>query len=37
MTTITSIKAREILDYRGNPKVEVDVVLVDGSVGRAAA
>ena len=34
--TITSIRAREILDSRGNPTVEVDVVLDDGSFGRAA-
>ena len=32
---IRSIKAREILDSRGNPTVEVDVVLRDGSLGRA--
>jgi enolase 1/2/3 len=36
MTTIDFIDAREILDSRGNPTVEVDVVLDDGSVGRAA-
>jgi len=36
MTTIDFIDAREILDSRGNPTIEVDVVLVDGSVGRAA-
>jgi enolase len=36
MTTIRSIHAREILDSRGNPTVEVDVVLVDKSKGRAA-
>jgi enolase len=36
MTTITSIHAREILDSRGNPTVEVDVRLSDGSFGRAA-
>jgi enolase 1/2/3 len=35
-TTIEVIDAREILDSRGNPTVEVDVVLADGSVGRAA-
>jgi enolase len=35
-TAIQSIRAREILDSRGNPTVEVDVVLVDGSTGRAA-
>ena len=36
MSTIVDIQAREILDSRGNPTVEVDVVLEDGSVGRAA-
>lgn len=36
MTTITAIQAREIIDSRGNPTVEVDVHLQDGSVGRAA-
>jgi len=35
-TTIEIVDAREILDSRGNPTVEVDVVLGDGSVGRAA-
>jgi enolase len=35
-TAIDVVDAREILDSRGNPTVEVDVVLVDGSVGRAA-
>jgi enolase len=35
-TTIKSIHARQILDSRGNPTVEVDVVLEDGSMGRAA-
>ncbi|MFL5680691.1 MAG: phosphopyruvate hydratase [Chloroflexota bacterium] len=35
-TAIDVIDAREILDSRGNPTVEVDVVLADGSVGRAA-
>ncbi len=35
-TTIASIFAREILDSRGNPTVEVDAVLSDGSRGRAA-
>ena len=34
--TIQSIHAREILDSRGNPTVEVEVILTDGSVGRAA-
>ena len=36
MTTIDNIKAREILDSRGNPTVEVDVVLKDGSIGTSA-
>ena len=36
MTTIKEIKAREILDSRGNPTVEVDVVLSDGAFARAA-
>ncbi len=36
MTTITDVFAREIMDSRGNPTVEVDVVLEDGSLGRAA-
>ncbi len=36
MTAITDIIGREILDSRGNPTVEVDVVLEDGSMGRAA-
>jgi len=35
-TTIVDIRAREILDSRGNPTVEVDVILEDGSFGRAA-
>ena len=35
-TRIQSIHAREILDSRGNPTVEVDVRLEDGSMGRAA-
>jgi enolase len=35
-TTIDYIDAREILDSRGNPTIEVDVVLLDGSVGTAA-
>jgi enolase len=34
--TITSLHARDILDSRGNPTVEVDAVLSDGSRGRAA-
>ena len=36
MTTISCAKAREILDSRGNPTVEVDVVLESGVMGRAA-
>jgi enolase len=35
-TSIEFVEAREILDSRGNPTVEVDVVLADGSIGRAA-
>jgi enolase len=35
-TLIDAVDAREILDSRGNPTIEVDVVLGDGSVGRAA-
>lgn len=36
MTAIIDIHARQILDSRGNPTVEVDVLLEDGSFGRAA-
>lgn len=36
MTAILDIHAREILDSRGNPTVEVDILLEDGSFGRAA-
>ncbi|HXO72017.1 MAG TPA: phosphopyruvate hydratase, partial [Bradyrhizobium sp.] len=36
MTAIVELIGREILDSRGNPTVEVDVVLEDGSIGRAA-
>ncbi len=36
MTAIVDVIAREILDSRGNPTVEVDVVLEDGAMGRAA-
>jgi enolase len=36
MTAILDVHAREILDSRGNPTVEVDVLLEDGSTGRAA-
>ena len=35
-TLITDVTAREILDSRGNPTVEVDVMLEDGGFGRAA-
>jgi len=35
-TTIAAVEAREILDSRGNPTIEVDVILEDGAVGRAA-
>jgi len=36
MTTIADIQAREILDSRGNPTIEVDVILANGTQGRAA-
>ncbi len=36
MSTIYDIKAREVLDSRGNPTVEVDVILAGGAMGRAA-
>jgi enolase len=36
MSMIVSAKAREILDSRGNPTVEVDITLEDGTLGRAA-
>ncbi|WIY00637.1 phosphopyruvate hydratase [Amycolatopsis mongoliensis] len=36
MTAIARVRGREVLDSRGNPTVEVDVVLEDGSLGRAA-
>src|ERR1700742_210976 len=36
MTEIVDITGREILDSRGNPTIEVDVTLEDGSFGRAA-
>ena len=35
-TSIRSVRAREILDSRGNPTVEIDVTLAGGAVGRAA-
>ena len=36
MTTIKSLHARQILDSRGNPTVEVDCILADGTFGRGA-
>src|SRR5438874_10600439 len=36
MSTIVDIQAREIIDSRGNPTVEVDVILAGGAMGRAA-
>ena len=36
MSTITDVFAREIIDSRGNPTVECDIVLDSGVVGRAA-
>src|SRR6266436_2652258 len=36
MTAIVDIIGREILDSRGNPTIEVDVILGDGTLGRAA-
>jgi enolase len=36
MTAIVRVAGRQILDSRGNPTVEVDVRLADGSLGRAA-
>lgn len=36
MTAISEIRARSILDSRGNPTVEADVILADGTLGRAA-
>ncbi|MGH7713320.1 MAG: phosphopyruvate hydratase, partial [Gemmatimonadaceae bacterium] len=36
MSTIQHINAREILDSRGNPTIEVDVTLTSGAAGRAA-
>lgn len=37
VTEIKDIRAREILDSRGNPTIEADVILADGTLGRAAA
>ena len=36
MTIIKHVKGRQIIDSRGNPTIEVDVILEDGSMGRAA-
>jgi enolase len=36
MSIIDAVGAREILDSRGNPTIEVEVLLTDGSFGRAA-
>ncbi len=36
MSTIFDVHAREILDSRGNPTVEVDVILASGAFGRAS-
>ena len=36
MTRIVDVIGREVIDSRGNPTVEVDVILEDGSMGRAA-
>ena len=36
MTIIKNVKGRQIIDSRGNPTIEVDVILEDGSMGRAA-
>jgi enolase len=36
MSLIEQVRAREVLDSRGNPTVEVDVILTDGTLGRAA-
>ena len=36
MTSITDVRAREILDSRGNPTLEAEIELADGSIGRAA-
>jgi len=37
MSEIVEIRAREILDSRGNPTIEADVITADGAIGRAAA
>jgi enolase len=36
MTSITDVRAREILDSRGNPTLEAEIELADGRIGRAA-
>ncbi|MCK5228374.1 MAG: phosphopyruvate hydratase, partial [Desulfobulbaceae bacterium] len=35
MTKIQDVKGRQVLDSRGNPTIEVDVILSDGTLGRA--
>ncbi|MFM1892315.1 MAG: hypothetical protein RLZ44_1392, partial [Pseudomonadota bacterium] len=37
MSEIVNVRAREILDSRGNPTVEADVITADGAIGRAVA
>ena len=37
MSEIVDIRAREILDSRGNPTIEADVITADGAIGRAVA
>ena len=37
MATISQVKGREIIDSRGNPTLEVDVILSDGTFGNGAA
>ncbi len=36
LAPISQVRGREVLDSRGNPTVEVDVILADGTLGRAA-
>ena len=36
MSEIVDVRAREVLDSRGNPTVEVDAITADGAIGRAA-
>ena len=37
MSEILNVRAREILDSRGNPTIEADVITADGAIGRAVA